>query len=155
MPNLESSLIEILEEATPDLNKISESQASKKPLNKWSKKEIMGHLIDSACNNHIRFVKAQGNDELLFEGYDQEQWVIQQNYNARSWLDIVKFWKLYNVHLSMLIDNISEHDLDRKRTKHHLNKIAWQTVPDSQSTTLRYFIEDYLAHLRHHLNQII
>lgn len=40
---------------------------------KWSKKEILGHLIDSATNNHHRFVRVQFETNLKIS-YDQNKW---------------------------------------------------------------------------------
>jgi hypothetical protein len=121
---------------------------------KWSVQEIVGHMIDSAANNHARFVKAQITDELVFEAYDQEAWVANQNYAGAQWHDLIILWRQYNLHLEFVIRQISEHDLSRQRTTHNLDKIAWKTVPTDQPTTLEYFIKDYIKHLKHHLGQI-
>jgi hypothetical protein len=82
-----SKFRDTIENAYQKLAVISDAEASL-PLaaGKWSAKQVIGHLIDSASNNHGRFVRAQFKDDLVFEGYDQEQWVDAQNYNAASWL---------------------------------------------------------------------
>lgn len=121
---------------------------------KWSPREVIGHLIDSASNNHQRFVRAQFTDDLEFHGYEQAEWVGIQGYNAEPWERLVQLWRLYNLHLLHLISNISTESLTKQRRKHNLYEIAWQPVPVEQPVTLEYFIRDYLEHLKHHLRQI-
>jgi len=121
---------------------------------KWSPKQVIGHLIDSAGNNHGRFVRAQLQDDLTFTGYQQEEWVNRQRYQTEPWKDLVELWRLYNLHLAHLLEQVSVEDLTRPRTNHNLDQIAWQTVPRSEPVTLEYFIRDYVAHLKNHLRQI-
>src|SRR4051812_3645052 len=66
---------------------------------KWSPKEIIGHLIDSASNNHQRFVRAQFTDDLVFPGYEQESWVRAQKYSEEPWPLLVVLWRSFNLHL--------------------------------------------------------
>jgi hypothetical protein len=120
----------------------------------WTRKEILGHLIDSAANNHQRFVRAQFTDDLIFPGYEQEKWVSAQRYDSEKWSQLVQLWKHYNLHLLHLASHIPSNVLTQPRTEHNLDQIAWQTVEKNQATTLEYFIRDYAGHLRHHLTQI-
>ena len=120
----------------------------------WTRKQILGHLIDSAANNHQRFVRAQFTNDLVFPGYEQEQWVDVQHYADEDWSQMVQLWKLYNLHLVHVASFISPSVLERERTKHNLDQIAWQTVDKETPVTLEYFIRDYAGHLRHHLDQI-
>jgi DinB superfamily len=120
----------------------------------WTRKEILGHLIDSAANNHQRFVRAQFTNDLVFPGYEQDKWVNAQRYNAEKWSQLVQLWKHYNLHLLHLASNIPSNVLTQPRTEHNLDQIAFRTVEKSQPTTLEYFIRDYAGHLRHHLSQI-
>ena len=122
---------------------------------KWGPHEILGHLIDSAANNHGRFVRAQATEDLLFPGYDQEHWVNAQHYRAEDWMSLVDLWTLYNLHVVHVVSQIPVDVLTRTRTKHTLDQIAWQTVPKNQSTTLEYLVRDYVGHLKHHLSQIL
>ncbi|MFT6053628.1 MAG: hypothetical protein ACJAS3_000860 [Roseivirga sp.] len=124
------------------------------PHGKYSIQEILGLMIDSAANNHARFVKAQFTDDLIFEAYDQEAWVANQNYAGAQWHDLIILWRQYNLHLEFIIRQISETDLTRERQNHNLDKIAWKAVPADKPTTLEYFIKDYISHLKHHLGQI-
>ena len=72
---------ETLGQATPRLFKLSDEESGiAKTSDKWSAKQIIGHLVDSAANNHQRFVRAQFSDDLVFPGYDQEEWVRVQRY---------------------------------------------------------------------------
>jgi hypothetical protein len=122
---------------------------------KWSAKQVIGHLIDSAANNHQRFVRAQFSDHLAFPGYDQEAWVDAQRYNDEPWSQLVEFWRLYNLHLLHVMSNIPEAVQTQSRGAHTLDRIAWQTVAETEPVTLEYFMRDYVAHLQHHLGQIL
>ncbi len=86
------------------LSQISEEQSTK-PLadGKWSRKEVIGHLIDSAANNHARFVRAQLDNNLVFPGYEQEKWVAIQRYNEEPWRQLVALWQHYNLHFTISI----------------------------------------------------
>jgi hypothetical protein len=122
---------------------------------KWCPKEIIGHLIDSAANNHLRFVRAQLSDELAFSGYEQEEWVKVQGYRQEPWLQLVQLWKHYNLHLLHLMSVAPEQTRMKPRAKHNLDQIAWNTVAKSETTTLDYFMRDYVAHMKNHLRQIL
>jgi hypothetical protein len=121
---------------------------------KWSPQEIIGHLVDSASNNHGRFVRAQLTDELSFPGYDQEAWVRLQGYAAADWPELIALWRAYNLHIAHLVARIPESVATELRSRHNLDEIAWKTVPRDKPVTLDYFIRDYVAHLQHHLAQI-
>ena len=123
-------------------------------VGKWSPREVIGHLIDSAANNHQRFVRAQFTDDLEFLGYEQAEWVGVQGYNEESWEQLVQLWRLYNLHLLHLISRIPEEQLTKERRKHNLHQIASVAIPVEQPATLEYFIRDYLGHMKHHLRQI-
>ena len=143
-----------LETASERLLEIPEAE-TEAPLNDgWCAKQILGHLIDSAANNHARFVRAQLQEDLVFEGYDQEGWVRVEKFEQESWASLVDLWTNYNLHLLHIISNIPDETLRKPRTKHSLDKIAWQTVPANEPVTLDYFIRDYFGHLQEHLGQI-
>ena len=73
---------------------IDDEAASTSPApGKWSPKEVIGHLIDSAANNHGRFILAQQTDDMVFPTYDQEFWVAAQHYNERAWPELVSLWR--------------------------------------------------------------
>jgi DinB superfamily len=142
-------------DATARLRDISEEQSRRGPLaDNWSPSEILGHLVDSAANNHQRFVRAQFTDDLVFPGYEQNGWVSAQKYREESWPDLIQLWSSYNLHLAHLASVIPEDILTKPRARHNLDQIAFNTVSTSEAATLEYLIRDYVVHLRHHLNQI-
>jgi len=121
---------------------------------KWTRKMMLGHLIDSAANNHLRFVNGQFSEDLVFHGYDHTSWVSVQNYSARSWHDLVEFWFKYNVHLFHVVVNMPEIKKNRKFDDHNFHEICWKKAPAESPATLGYLIEDYYGHMVHHLDQI-
>ena len=138
------------------LLQISEEQSQiERAPGKWSPKETVGHLIDSAANNHQRFVRAQFTDDLIFPGYEQAEWVRVQCYNTRPWAGLVELWRLYNQHLAHLMAATPEELRTKSRVGHNLHQLAWQPVDENVPVTLEYFMRDYVAHLRHHLEQIL
>lgn len=146
---------ETISTATARLRAFTPDQAERETSpGQWSPKEILGHLIDSANNNHQRFVRAQFTDDLVFPGYEQDRWVDVQKYRDASWADLIQLWSAYNLHLIHLISVIPEPTLIKPRARHNLDQIAWRSVDANETTTLEYFIRDYVGHLRHHLNQI-
>ena len=141
--------------ATARLRDMPEAQSGEKSSpDDWSAKETIGHLIDSAANNHQRFVRAQFTDDLVFPGYVQDQWVSSQNYRDESWSEVIQLWSSYNLHLVHVASAISEDVLTKPRSPHTLDQIAFNLVDKNDPATLEYLIRDYLDHLRHHLNQI-
>ena len=134
-----------VETAYEGLTKIAEAETDA-PLapGKWTRKEVLGHLIDSAANNHHRFVKAQFTDDLLITRYAQQSWVKSQDYRSRPWAELLLFWKSYNLHLLHVASRIPAERLD---TLCHLE--------DGESVTLRFLVTDYVTHLKHHLRQIL
>ena len=146
---------ETIESASQRLLKISEEDSTRFPApNKWSPKQVIGHLIDSAANNHQRFVRAQFKDDLVFVGYDQEEWVDVQKYQQESWSELIQLWKSFNLHIAHLVEQIPEAKLKKECREHSLNKIAWKLVAENEPATLEYMIVDYIGHMKNHLNQI-
>jgi hypothetical protein len=125
------------------LKQFSEEELKFKPApGKWSKKELLGHLIDSATANHQRFVRAQFETPLVF--YDQDNWVSVQDYQEEDTELLISLWESYNLHLAHVIRHIPHDKLQRtsigKDGKHH---------------TLKFLIKDYISHLEHHLKQLL
>jgi hypothetical protein len=145
-----------IEAAEKELLDISEAESEARPApDQWSPKEVLGHLIDSATNNHRRIVEAQWKDDLVFPGYDQERWVAVQGYRGRRWLELIGLWKAYNLHLAHIVASIPEETLTQPRREHSLDQIAWQRVDPETPVSLEYLIHDYLGHLKAHLEQIL
>jgi hypothetical protein len=156
MPQYVLELRNAIEKATALLEKIGDEE-SRRPLKpgKWSAKEIIGHLIDSASNNHQRFVRALFQDDLVFPGYDQDAWVALQSYRDAPWRDLIALWKTFNLHIARVMETLPADERTRLRARHNLDELAWQPVSRHTPVTLDYFMEDYVAHLKHHLNQIV
>lgn len=145
-----------IEDAAVRLLSITEVESeTRRQTGKWSAKEILGHLIDSAANNHARFVTAQLKDNLVFDGYDQEAWVATQRYHQASWPALVALWKSYNLHLLHVVSSIPEDKLNQPRREHSLDTIAWKLVEEGEPISLEYLILDYVEHMKHHLRQIL
>ena len=148
-------LVATVERLTTVLRRLEDRVVTARPApGKWSIKEIIGHLVDSASNNHQRFVRAQWTDDLLCDTYDQDRWVTVQNYQASPWNDLVELWRTYNLHLARVMATIPAATRLRERTRHNLDRVAFRTVPADQPVTLDYFMADYVDHLQHHVNQI-
>jgi hypothetical protein len=121
-----------LDRAAQRLLMYSDADASHRPApGKWSKKEIIGHLLDSASNNHGRFVRAQLQD------------------------DLVRAWHAYNLQIAHIMEAADTEALTRPRARHNLHELAWKEVPQSEPATLDYFMRDYVGHLKHHLGQAL
>lgn len=139
-----AELRQAVEAALPKLRRKSDSQAAQsRAPGKWSPKQVVGHLIDSASNNHQRFVRAQQVAELRFPPYAQDSWVAVQHYNERSWEDLLALWHAYNLHLAHVISRIPESE-----------RQVPCTIESNTPVTLGFLAHDYVAHLRHHLAEV-
>ena len=139
------SKLEFICETIPDkLLKLDETLFNKITIpEKWSKKEILGHLIDSATNNHHRFIK--GQYEILPRiSYDQKKWNELNFYQKVEKNQLIEFWTLYNKHLLIIFKNIKSENL-----KNEIN------TGGNEDHTIEFIINDYIEHLEHHLHQII
>ena len=138
-------LASLLQTVPPRLVEFSDSLAAQpQPGGRWSKKEILGHLIDSASNNHQRFVRAQFVPHLEFPRYEQASWVAAQRYREAPWPDLVNLWLLYNRHLVNIMRAVPAECLS-----HTIS------IGGGETLTLEFVIDDYLRHLEHHLRQIL
>jgi len=134
---------------------VADHDAARRPApGKWSAKEIIGHLIDSASNNHQRFVRANWQVDLIFPGYDQDTWVAVQQYNSAPWSDLVDLWLAFNLQLARVMDAVPSTVRMRLREGHNLDQIAFRPVAQDAPVTLDFFMHDYVLHLHHHLRQI-
>ncbi|RYD59099.1 MAG: DinB family protein [Sphingobacteriales bacterium] len=130
---------------SPLLEAIPEDEFSSKPAaDKWSKKEILGHLIDSAANNHHRFVRMQFDDNYSITSYDQNKWVIYSYHQLADKQELIIMWKTYNLFLTSLMGNVADDMLNRKAS-----------TGDGRTVTLAWLFNDYVAHAEHHLKQIV
>jgi hypothetical protein len=141
---MNTNLGEIVNAARPGLLAITEGKASEQTVvQKWSRKQILGHLIDSAANNHQRIVRMQANADIGKLTYDQEHWVKSQHYGEEPWENMVGLWCSYNLHLAHVISHVDSTSLS------NTCDMGYETP-----ATLRFVIEDYIRHVQHHLEQI-
>jgi hypothetical protein len=139
-----AKLKEITERTKSRLLTLTESQAGAKQYDdKWSLKEILGHLIDSAGNNHQRIVRMQEKPDIGTFRYTQPHWVAAQHYQKELWNDLVQTWYYANKHLAHVIEHINPDTL--KNTC---------DTGDPQPTTLQSVVTGYVRHVEHHIDQI-
>jgi hypothetical protein len=144
MKELSEQLTRTVEAAEPILLKVSEAESAKPALKGgWSRKQVLGHLIDSASNNHQRFVRASLQGSLEFPGYDQDGCVRTEAPQDAPWPLLVAVWKNYNQYLAHVIAHLPASQLK-----------AQCRIGDHDLVTLQFLAEDYLTHLLHHLGQI-
>jgi len=126
------------------LNKLAPSQVELKPsLSKWSPKQELGHLLDSAANNHQRIVRTQLEDSPKMPGYDGDAWVELHGYQQRNWEEMIELWRALDLQLLTAAEAAPDP--------------AWSrtcTIADSLPLTLKFVFEDYLEHMIHHLKHI-
>ena len=144
MKTTATQLLNTIQQALPLLRNINETEASAKPApGKWSHKEIMGHLVDSAANNHQKFVRTIMHAQHDFPPYEQDEWVTLQYYNIAPWQNILNLWEDYNIHLALVIQHLPEDAL-----QHTI------TIGGKGPFTLEFIAQDYVEHLKHHLKGI-
>lgn len=146
MKKITEQLQEIISEYSEKLNRISEDDFSLKPLpEKWSRKEELGHLIDSAHNNLRRFMVAQyeTNPKIV---YEQNRWVHMAGYQNQSSEELVVLWKGLNLQVVEVLKSMPEKNFSRQcntgKTEIELHTLEW-------------LAEDYVRHLKHHLHHIL
>jgi DinB superfamily len=137
---LSERLAAVLRGAMPWLVTLSEAEASvPEREGKWSAKQVIGHLIDSAVNNLARIMRMQIESGQSFSGYEQMEWVSLQHYAEREWSQILALWFAMNEHVAWTIAHV-----DRSR-------LANRGTIEGDPATLGFLIEDYVAHIEHHL----
>jgi DinB superfamily len=130
--------------ALPRLRALSEPRAGEpRGDGKWVRKEILGHLIDSAANNHQRFVRARFSNPFVWPGYDQNAWVAAHDYRRRPWTELIDLWAGMNAQLAAAMDSVPA---DRLATS--------CVIGNDPPAPLEWWMRDYVRHLRHHLAQI-
>jgi hypothetical protein len=151
-----NDLRQAVEEAVPRLRAMDEAAASTpRAHGKWSPKEVMGHLIDSATNNHGRFIRAQLQESMRFEGYAQDDWVNVQRYSEDDWDTLIDLWQALNLHLARVMDRSSTAARMRPRNEHNLDAVSFNAPSTDAPMTLDRFMTDYVEHLKHHLRQVL
>ncbi|MCF8247733.1 MAG: cupin domain-containing protein [Saprospiraceae bacterium] len=145
MDKIISRLQHLINEVPRQIQQFSPDEMSLKPdSNKWSKREILGHLCDSALHNWQRFCLAQQTDESLqIVRYQQDTLVAQNNWQGQPTGSVVALWASLNTQIVAVLKN-----LPMEKLPHPI------VLPDGTAATLQFLIEDYLDHLEHHLGQI-
>ena len=144
MQQLSQQLREVVDQAAREFASYSEANTGK-PIQSggWSQKQVLGHLIDSASNNHQRFVRAMLQAELTWPSYDQEGCVRTQRYQDARWADLVELWSSYNRFLAHVLAGVPKEKLGTRCV-----------IGDNAPMTLEELAVDYLKHMQHHLEQI-
>ncbi len=138
-------LIGLLGETVPALEAVGEEGSLEdRGRGTWSRRQTLGHLVDSALNNVQRLVRAQHQSDLWLPDYDQPGWVAACGYQDRPWGDLVALWTVLNVHMAHVIARIPPAALETPCR-----------IGDSEPLTLDFIVRDYMVHLRHHLEQIL
>lgn len=139
-----------------ELFELADTQMSKpRTEGGWSRKQILGHLIDSASVNHQRFIEAQLTDSIYFTGYAHQQWVELQGYKDADWEELVTLWCAFNMQLCTLVERIPSAVIDKLHCDHSYHETAFRELPADEPSTLGYLIADYFAHLQYHLDQLL
>jgi|SRR5438552_102717 len=145
MIEVAAELRDEVDSALPRLRRLGEAASARdRGPGKWIKKEILGHLIDSATNNHQRFVRAQAADPFVGPGYDQNAWVAANRYRDRRWDELVDLWAGLNRHVAHVMGSVPPARLATRCV-----------IGDDEAATLEWWMRDYVRHLKHHLAQIL
>jgi len=142
MPSIAFELEAVIDQHIATLRAmLKEKMSYKSSPSKWSKKEIMGHMIDSAQNNIRRFIVAQYEDTPRIV-YKQDNWVAVSNYHNYEMADLINLWYLLNKHVVTIIKNMQPEMMQKKCQTDSVHTVEW-------------LAQDYLLHLRHHLHQVL
>jgi len=140
-------LNKLVSEYAAKFNSINDSEFSNKPLpHKWSKKEVVGHLVDSAQNNLRRFIVAQYESQPPSIVYEQDFWVNANGYQRMKKEEVIMLWKLINERICDVLNAMPQSNYD-KTCNTGDNEVKLRS--------LQWLAEDYIRHMKHHLNQII
>jgi hypothetical protein len=153
-PEYIEQLRHAVEDAMPRLMALGMRSAERPPNGGWSPREIIGHLVDSASNNHQRFVRGQFQETLVFPGYSQDEWVRAGQYQDAPWENLVELWRTFNLQIGRVMAGVPDAIRLRERLAHNFDEIGFETIPQGQPATLDHLMRDYVAHLEHHLRQI-
>ena len=109
----------------------------------WTRKQIVGHMLDSATNNRQRFVRAAIDGDYTGPSMRRSAWVAAHGYAGQRWETLLGWWEAEHEILIAVVDHIPEERLQ-----------AICMVGEDAPVTLRFLIEDYVAHQRWHLRQL-
>ena len=134
----------LLQHLPTRLEGLPRDRVLRKPApDRWSPQEELGHLLDSAANNHQRIVRTQLEDKPAMPGYDGDRWVALHRYQQRDWRELIALWRALNEQLLAAATAVPESGWRRTCT-----------IAGSAPVTLAFVFEDYLHHMVHHLRHI-
>jgi hypothetical protein len=136
----------LIEREYNQLLELPESQSGIRPAGdgSWSPREELGHLIDSAINNHVRIVCASVQPEFHGASYAQNAWVAAHGYQHMPWLTITEFWLQQNALLVRVLERIPEEKLQTPCF-----------VGSGDAVTLQFLVEDFVLHAQHHIDHLL
>ncbi len=144
MNQASQKLLSIIDATEPRLRAISIPESANPALpGGWSARQLLGHLIDSASNNHQRFVRAALQPSLDFPAYDQNGNIRVQAVQEADWDLVITLWATYNRYLAHVIAHLPASKLSTPCR-----------VGADAPVTLEFLVDDYLVHLLHHLDQL-
>jgi hypothetical protein len=134
---------------------VSEEKTAWRPsAGAWCAREVIGHLIDSACNNQRRFIINQNAERLSIDPYDQDRWVSLSHYADTPASVLVPAWRAYNDQIARVIERIPDEVLTRRRGEILDYRFPYLNYQPSDAATLRDLVEDYVGHIHHHFKQL-
>ena len=144
--DLSVPLAQLIRKELPELQALPVAHAQIRPggNSTWSPKEELGHLIDSAANNHVRFVRALIEPELRGDTYAQNDWVRTHRYQEMAWPAIIEFWYRYNEFICSLLSRVPENKLQ-----------TLCFIGSGSAVSLDFLASDYVLHMQHHLDHIL
>ncbi|MFI1770528.1 DinB family protein [Thalassobellus citreus] len=142
---MQSKLTELLNSGFTCISEYSELEMTfKESPEKWSRKEVLGHLIDSGINNLQRFTEIQFESApYKIRPYNQNDLVIANDYQNSETEELLRFWKSINIRIAYLFSIQTDETLN--------SEIIFNTGTISD---LKFLMKDYVSHLEHHLNQM-
>ena len=142
--NSKQTLGDLIDRLPDRLRAMPADKIEHKPApNTWSAKEELGHLLDSAANNHQRIVRTQLEEKPAMPGYDGDAWVVLHRYQQRDWETLIGLWAALNRQLLAAAEAVPDS--------------AWSrtcTIADSAPLTLKFVFDDYVRHMLHHLRHM-
>jgi hypothetical protein len=137
-------LWDAIDKAERDLLRVRDEESVSQADGTWTRRQELGHLIDSAVNNHIRFTKA--GLEGRFEGptYDQDGWVALHGWNDAPWTELVTLWLHHNRALERVVQRLPDSAL-----------AASCIIGNQEPVTLEWLVRDYVTHMQHHVEHIL
>src|SRR5688500_4152428 len=141
---LAATLRGAIDEGLALFSAVAEERTAQRPAaNAWCAREVIGHLIDSACNNHRRFIINQDAERLIVDPYAQEEWVARQRYADTPASELVPTWAAYNRHIARVIEAMPDDVLNRSRGPFGSHRFPYADLAPANEVTLAHLVRDY------------